>query len=464
MASDHATRSAIRGRRSWGQGMRTVTNSLSVAPNRQNPIRCPASARQQRSPVGTSHTRTPSSRTRTASRRPDVENVRATSSASPSLFTAPPDGSVRTRSPVATSVTATVAGPAVASHVPHGDRTEAAMSLPCRNWGSPRRSAAPAGNGPTRPSSAGSPAIGFPEGRVGRRNRAAVRKTGHQRDARGQSGDGPREVAPHRPDGQPGDGRGGPARRAGRHDFPDDARRGGGTHGCEVGDGEGGRESHPPLRQPVAEHEAGAVEPARHGPLGHPEVSGRVGPRPPVEDAQEEGGPVRLGQPADLVVEGRLDFADGGRGSGVRCGRPRWDRRSGRAGGACGPRLECDPAGDAEQEPGGRPPPAGLVRFRARTRKVAWNASSASWACPSDRRHTPHTSRACRRTRASNAASSRASANRRSNSASVASPPGFADRTADRIARSCMPTSSVVILHPKMPPWGRKSSAGPEEL
>ena len=49
--------------------------------------------------------------------------------------------------------------------------------------------------------------------------------------------------------------------------------------------------------------------------------------------------------------------------------------------------------------------------LRMRTRKVAWKASSASAAFPRTRRQTPCTIGACRRTKAANAASSRAPTN-----------------------------------------------------
>ncbi len=62
-------------------------------------------------------------------------------------------------------------------------------------------------------------------------------------------------------------------------------------------------------------------------------------------------------------------------------------------------------------------PPRAL---RASRRNAAWQASSASWAWPSTRRQAASTMPACRRARTANAASSPASAYRRSRSASVA--------------------------------------------
>ena len=59
--------------------------------------------------------------------------------------------------------------------------------------------------------------------------------------------------------------------------------------------------------------------------------------------------------------------------------------------------------------------------FRARTKKVAWKASSASWWCPATRRQTPQTIGPCRRTRAAKAASSRCSTNEPRRSPSSAS-------------------------------------------
>src|SRR5262249_31200537 len=61
-------------------------------------------------------------------------------------------------------------------------------------------------------------------------------------------------------------------------------------------------------------------------------------------------------------------------------------------------------------------------------RKVAWKASSASWAWPRTRRHTPSTMGPWRRTRAAKEASSWQRANRSSNSRSVGSGAGAWER------------------------------------
>src|SRR5689334_12616660 len=82
--------------------------------------------------------------------------------------------------------------------------------------------------------------------------------------------------------------------------------------------------------------------------------------------------------------------------------------------------------------------------LRTRTRKVAWNASSASARFGSKRRQTPQTIGPCRRTRVANATSSRRSTNEPSNCPSVG-PARSGGMTARRWLRRTPLTLSVVM-------------------
>src|SRR5262245_31519669 len=83
--------------------------------------------------------------------------------------------------------------------------------------------------------------------------------------------------------------------------------------------------------------------------------------------------------------------------------------------------------------------------FWARPRKAAWQPSSASWALPRARRHTPSTIGPCRSTRTANAASSLPATNR---ARSSRSPSSSAPRTAASRQACCKTPPSDFLVMP----------------
>ena len=121
--------------------------------------------------------------------------------------------------------------------------------------------------------------------------------------------------------------------------------------------------------------------------------------------AEHDRGAERLGQPVELLVELGPGLR-GGRGRrllGLDPGQPPPLQLATPRGLAAGPQR--DPAGHAIEPARHRIPPPDRPADRARTRKAAWHASSASCRSPSTARQTPSTIGPCRSTIAANAAS-----------------------------------------------------------
>ena len=122
---------------------------------------------------------------------------------------------------------------------------------------------------------------------------------------------------------------------------------------------------------------------------------------------EHDGGPILVRQAAQLFVEDRAQLLPGHfieRFGARHVGCPPFPVTS------CGDldlRLAGNPLGDAVQPTGHRGVLANGSGACARTRKVAWKASSAAWASPAMRWQTPSTIGPCRCMSISNAASSR---------------------------------------------------------
>ena len=161
----------------------------------------------------------------------------------------------------------------------------------------------------------------------------------------------------------------------------------------------GGRQRDAPARESRREGLAPAREPRGDGAFGPVEFGRGLGAGLPVQVAQHDRGALRFGQRGEFVVDdrakfGALEFAVTRRSrsrslSGFADTVAAISRLRRRAAAVFAFRAvrTATPYSHPPTAPGGRI----VFAFRARTRNAAWNASSASCASASTRRHTPST-------------------------------------------------------------------------